>query len=74
MSSKDFCPECGIGLNSREINMGFCQNCKAHWKTEWSKVKCDLCSYEWTAIRPAIGLAKLECPKCSNMVYFENVE
>lgn len=53
--------------------MGFCQNCKASWDTEWSKVKCDLCSHEWVAIRPAIGLTKLECPECGNMVYFENI-
>lgn len=27
-----FCPECGIGLNNREIELGFCSNCKANWK------------------------------------------
>lgn len=30
----DFCPECGIGLNRPEINLGFCQNCKANWEPE----------------------------------------
>lgn len=28
---RQFCPECGIGLNSREIQMCFCQNCKSYW-------------------------------------------
>jgi len=39
---------------------------------EASKVKCDLCSYEWIAVRPE-GLIKLECPNCENMVHFENI-
>ena len=26
-----FCPNCGIGLNTRELDLGFCQNCKASW-------------------------------------------
>jgi len=39
---------------------------------EASKVRCDLCSYEWVAVRPK-GLKKLECPNCSNMVHFENI-
>lgn len=40
---------------------------------EASLVRCDLCSHEWVAVRP-LGLEKLECPNCENMVYFENVE
>ena len=39
---------------------------------EASKVKCDLCEYEWIAVRPE-GLTKLECPNCHNMVNFENI-
>lgn len=39
---------------------------------EVSIVKCDLCGYEWVAVRPA-GLIKLECPNCGNVVYFENL-
>ena len=42
-------------------------------KYEVSKVKCDLCSYEWVAVRP-LGLTKLECSNCKNMVYFENIK
>jgi len=40
-------------------------------KLETSHVKCDLCSYEWVAIRP-LGTEKLECPNCNNIVIFEN--
>lgn len=29
-----YCPECGIGLNNREIDLCFCQNCKANWKDD----------------------------------------
>lgn len=42
-------------------------------KLEVSQVKCDLCSKEWTAVRP-LGTEKLECPNCENIVYFENIE
>jgi len=38
---------------------------------EVSTVKCDLCSYEWIAVRPA-GVEKLECPNCGNITHFEN--
>lgn len=31
MKKLDYCPECSIGLNSRESEMGFCQNCKHNW-------------------------------------------
>jgi hypothetical protein len=41
------------------------------WET--SLVKCDLCSHEWVAVRPA-GLEKLECPDCSNLAGFENIK
>ena len=39
---------------------------------EASEVRCDLCSYEWIAVRP-VGLDKLECPNCGNVSYFENI-
>ena len=42
-------------------------------KYEVSQVKCDLCGYEWVAVRP-LGLEKLECSNCENMVYFENIK
>jgi hypothetical protein len=40
---------------------------------EYSLVECDLCSHRWVAVRP-VGLIKLECPNCGNMVYFENIK
>jgi len=40
---------------------------------EASKVKCDLCGYEWWAVRPD-GLIKLECPHCHYVAYFENIK
>lgn len=40
---------------------------------EVSTVECDLCSHQWVAVRP-LGLEKLECPNCGNMVYFENIK
>jgi predicted amidophosphoribosyltransferase len=30
----DFCPYCGIGINNREKEMRFCQNCHTHWDSE----------------------------------------
>jgi transposase len=33
-------------------------------------VACDLCSYQWVAVRPA-ELTTLECPNCGNMASFE---
>lgn len=39
---------------------------------EVSTVKCDLCGFEWVAVRP-LGLDKLECKQCRNMVHFENI-
>lgn len=39
---------------------------------EASEVKCDLCNKKWLAVRP-LGINQLECPNCTNMVYFENV-
>ena len=38
-----------------------------------SKVKCDLCSYQWIAVRPT-GVEKLECPSCKNICHFENID
>lgn len=40
---------------------------------EVSLVKCDVCTYEWTAIRPD-GVEKLECPNCHNITNFENIK
>lgn len=31
MNKYDYCPYCSIGLNSREKELGFCQNCKHNW-------------------------------------------
>jgi formate dehydrogenase maturation protein FdhE len=39
---------------------------------EASRVKCNLCTYEWIAVRP-LGLTELECPNCENITGFENV-
>lgn len=39
---------------------------------EVSRVKCDLCGFEWIAVRPA-GLDKLECKQCGNIASFENI-
>lgn len=39
---------------------------------EVSQVKCDLCSYEWTEVRPE-GTEKLDCPNCGNIGHFENI-
>jgi hypothetical protein len=38
---------------------------------EVSKVKCDVCSYSWVAVRP-VGLTELECPNCGRLCSFEN--
>lgn len=35
-----------------------------------SKVKCDLCSYEWVAVYHE-DCDKLECPNCNNTVIFQ---
>lgn len=40
---------------------------------ETSLVKCDLCAYEWVAVRPKYT-EKLECPNCSNITNFENIK
>lgn len=29
-----YCPYCHIGLNNKEIEMRFCQNCKSSWEDE----------------------------------------
>ena len=34
MKSYQFCPNCSIGLNNREMELGFCQNCKNYWTDE----------------------------------------
>lgn len=34
MEKYSFCPNCQIGLNSREMEMRFCQNCKHDWEDE----------------------------------------
>ena len=30
----EFCPNCGIGLNSQEITLRMCQNCTHDWSEE----------------------------------------
>lgn len=39
---------------------------------EASFVRCDVCSHEWRAVRPE-GTAKLECPNCNNVAYFDDL-
>ncbi|AZA74764.1 hypothetical protein [Chryseobacterium indoltheticum] len=34
MKKYSFCPKCQIGLNSQEMQLGFCQNCKNSWEDE----------------------------------------
>jgi len=34
MKKYSFCPQCQIGLNSQEMQLGFCQNCKHSWEDE----------------------------------------
>lgn len=34
MKKYSFCPNCQIGLNSREMQLGFCQNCRHDWTDE----------------------------------------
>lgn len=41
-------------------------------KFQVSMVKCDLCGYEWTAVRP-LGTEKLQCSQCNHVTNFENV-
>lgn len=45
---------------------------KDNIKWEISIVRCDLCSYEWVAVRP-FGTLKLECSNCKNISNFENI-
>lgn len=40
---------------------------------EVSLVKCDLCGHKWVAVRSP-ETEKLECPKCGNIVYYENIK
>ena len=40
---------------------------------ETSMVRCDLCGYEWVAVRPS-GIEKLQCPQCLYLARFENIE
>ena len=35
MTKPDYCPDCGIGLNTKEIELGHCQNCKGSWNTDY---------------------------------------
>ena len=34
MRKYSFCPNCQIGLNSREMELRFCQNCRHDWTDE----------------------------------------
>ncbi len=40
---------------------------------EASLVECDICKHRWTAVRPE-GLEMLECPKCKELRYFNNIK
>jgi len=42
-------------------------------KWEVSFVRCDICRHRWIACRPA-GLDRLECPHCSAIATFEDIE
>ena len=37
-----------------------------------AKVKCDLCVFEWIAVRHK-NSERLECKNCGNMAHFEEV-
>ena len=39
---------------------------------EVSSVRCDLCGKEWIAVRPE-KTRKLECPRCHNIVFYDNI-
>lgn len=34
MNNYSFCPYCQIGLNSQEMQLRFCQNCRHDWNDE----------------------------------------
>ncbi len=34
MKKYSFCPQCSIGLNSKEMQLGFCQNCNHNWDND----------------------------------------
>lgn len=34
MVKHEYCPECNIGLNSREVEMRICMNCRHSWEYE----------------------------------------
>lgn len=36
-----YCPNCSIGLNSREMELRFCQNCKHSWDEEEEEIDND---------------------------------
>lgn len=35
MNKPSYCPHCNIGLNTREIESGHCQNCKGSWESDY---------------------------------------
>ena len=35
MEKQKYCPNCQIGLNQLEINVGYCQNCDESINPEW---------------------------------------
>lgn len=45
MERYSFCPECNIGLNSIEMELCFCQNCKADWEDDGQIEDDDKTSY-----------------------------
>ena len=42
-------------------------------KYQASYVKCDICGYKWTAVRPE-GTKTLECANCKQNCNFENLK
>lgn len=68
MNKYDYCPNCSIGLNSLEMQLGFCQNCKHDWsedepfefEEEESLTECANCSSIWS-----VGTEEFELQTCS---------
>ena len=63
------CAICGYDCVNEHHPFDYFEEYDPH---EVSKVKCDLCGFEWIAVRPE-GLTRLECKQCGNMVHFENI-
>lgn len=59
MKKLDYCPECSIELNSRESEMGFCQNCKHNWDEDDIDMEEDYYDEEYYEGEP-----NENCEKC----------